>query len=128
MSPTMSNQFIPIDRDTPFVIPVQDGLSAEHLARFIVEMVEGLDVTALEAAYGGGGSAPYPPKMMLALLFYGYATGIFASRALERATYELIPVSSITGNTHPDHNSITTVRHRFRGELQDLLVQIVLRA
>jgi len=82
----MSNQFIPIDRDTPFVIPVQDWLPEEHLARFIVEIVESLEVTAVEAAYGGGSSAPYPPKLMLALLFYGYATGIFSSRALERAT------------------------------------------
>ena len=124
----MSNQFIPIDRDTLFVIPVQDWLPEEHLARFIVEIVESLDVTSLEAAYGGGGSAPYPPKMMLALLFYGYATGIFSSRALERATYELIPVMYITGNTHPDHNSINTFRKRFLGELKGLFVQILLRA
>jgi transposase len=124
----MSNKFIPIERDQPFVIPVQEWLTEDHLARFIVEIVEGLDVTALEAAYGGGGSAPYPPKMMLALLFYGYATGIFSSRALERATYELIPVIYITGNTHPDHNSINTFRKRFLGELKGLFVQILLRA
>ena len=71
MNLTMSNKFIPIDRDTPFVIPVQEWLTEDHLARFMVEIVDGLDVTALEAAYGGGGSAPYPPKMRLALLFYG---------------------------------------------------------
>ena len=65
----MSNKFIPIDRDTPFVIPLQEWLTEDHLARFIVEIVEGLDVTALEADYGGGGSAPYPPKRMRALLF-----------------------------------------------------------
>lgn len=124
----MSNKFIPIERDKPCVIPVQAWLPTDHLARFIVDLVEGLDVTALEAAYGGGGSAPYPPKMMLALLFYGYATGIFSSRALERATYDLIPVLYITGNTHPDHNSINTFRKRFLPELQGLLVQILLRA
>jgi transposase len=124
----MSNKFIPIERDQPFVIPVQEWLTEDHLARFIVEIVDGLDVTALEAAYGGGGSAPYPPKMMLALLFYGYATGIFSSRALERATYELIPVIYITGNTHPDHNSINTFRRRFLEELKGLFVQILLRA
>jgi hypothetical protein len=66
--------------------------------------------------------------MMLALLFYGYATGIFSSRALEQATYELIPVIYITGNTHPDHNSINTFRKRFLGELKGLFVQILLRA
>ena len=124
----MSNQFIPIERDQPVVIPVQEWLAEDHLARFIVEIVESLDVTPLEAAYSGGGSAPYPPKMMLALLFYGYATGIFSSRALERATYELIPVIYITGNTHPDHNSINTFRKRFLGELKGLFVQILRRA
>jgi transposase len=86
MSPAMSNQFIPIERDQPVVIPVQEWLAADHLARFMVEIVETLDVTPLEAAYRGGGSAPYPPKMRLALLFYGYATGLFSSRALEQAT------------------------------------------
>ena len=88
----MSNQFIPIKRDSPLVVSVQELLAGDRLAQFIVSIVEDLDVTSLEAAYRGGGSAPYPPKMMLALLFYGYATGIFSSRGLERATYELIPV------------------------------------
>ena len=86
MSPAMSNQFIPIERDQPVVIPVQEWLAEDHLARFIVEIVESLDVTTLEAASGGGGSALSPPKMMRALLFDGYATGLFSSRALERAT------------------------------------------
>ena len=97
----MSNQFIPIERDQSFVIPVQEWLPDDHLARFIVTIVESLDVSNLEASYSGGGSAPYPPKMMLALLFYGYVTGIFTSRKLEQATYDLIPVLYITGNTHP---------------------------
>jgi len=124
----MSNQFIPIERDQPFVIPVQEWLEQDHLARFVVAIVDGLDVSALEASYGGGGSQPYPPKMMLALLFYGYATGIFSSRKLEQATYELIPVVYVTGNTHPDHNSINAFRKRFLGELGDLFTQILLRA
>ena len=69
-----------------------------------------------------------PPKMMLALLFCGYATGIFSSRKLEQATYELIPVIYVTGNTHPDHNSINAFRRRFLGELGELFTQILLRA
>ena len=124
----MSNQFIPIERDQPFVIPVQEWLEKDHLARFVVAIVDGLDVSTLEASYGGGGSPPYPPKMMLSLLFYGYATGIFSSRKLERATYELIPVVYVTGNTHPDHNSINAFRKRFLGELGELFTQILLRA
>jgi transposase len=124
----MSNQFIPIERDSPLVVSVQELLAGDHLAQFIVAIVEDLDVTPLEAAYRGGGSAPYPPKMMLALLFYGYATGIFSSRGLERATYELIPVIYLTGNTHPDHNSINAFRKRFLGELKGVFTQILLRA
>lgn len=124
----MSNQFLPINREQPFVIPVGGWMKEDDLAFFIVAIVESLDLSTLEAAYGGGGSAPYPPKMMLALLFYGYATGIFSSRGLETATYQLIPVIYITGNTHPDHNSINTFRKRFLGELGDLFVQILLKA
>jgi transposase len=124
----MSTQFIPIERDSPLVVSVQDLLAGDHLAQFIVSIVEDVDVTPLEGAYCGGGSAPYPPKMMLALLFYGYATGIFSSRGLERATYELIPVIYLTGNTHPDHNSINAFRKRFLGELKGVFTQIVLRA
>ena len=88
-------------------------------------MMEQLDTSAIEQAYGGGGSAPYPPKMMLALLFYGYAKGIFSSRKMERATYELIPVLFITGGTHPDHDSINTFRKRFLKTLSDLFVQVL---
>jgi hypothetical protein len=72
----MSNPFITIERDQPFVIPVQEWPAEDHLARFVIT----LDVSALEASYSGGGSAPYPPGMMSALLFYGYATGIFTRR------------------------------------------------
>ena len=64
----MSNQFITIERDQPFVIPVQEWLAEDHLARFVITIVSDLDVSILEASYSGGGSAPYPPKMMLALL------------------------------------------------------------
>ena len=74
------------------------------------------------------GSPPYPPKMMLALLFYCYATGIFTSRKIEQATYEQIPVLFITGGTHPDHDSINTFRKRFLGELSDLFVKLLLIA
>jgi transposase len=90
----MINQFIPVERDQPFVIPVQEWLAEDHLARFVVTILSGLDVSTLEASYSG--SAPYPSRMMLAFLFYGYATGIFSSRKLEQARYELIPVIYIT--------------------------------
>ena len=85
------------------------------LARFVVEIMEELVTRAIEQAYGSGGSPPYPPKMMLALLFYCYAKGIFSTRKIEQATYEQIPVLFITGATHPDHDSINTLRKRFLG-------------
>jgi len=103
-------------------------LDGNSLARFVVEIMEQLDTSPIEQAYGGGGSPPYPPKMMLALLFYSYAKGIFSSRKIERATYELIPVLFITGGTHPDHDSINTFRKRFLGELSGLFVKLLLIA
>lgn len=123
----MSNQFIEIDRSQPILLPgnLEGWLEGNDLAHFIVEVVETLDTQEIEGAYRGGGSAPYPPKMLLALLFYCYIKGIFSSRKMERATYELIPVLYITGGTHPDHDSINTFRKRFLPHLELLFVQIL---
>jgi len=73
----MSIKFRDVDRSTSYLLPPSlDGWLPEgHLARFVVEIVDGLDTGGLERAYAGGGSAAYHPKMLLALLFYGYATG-----------------------------------------------------
>lgn len=91
----------------------------------MVDIIEQLDTGELEQAYSGGGSAPYPPKMMLALLFYCYAKGIFSSRKIEKATYELIPVIFIAGETHPDHDSINTFRKRFLSHMSKLFVSLL---
>jgi transposase len=87
----MSN-FRPISRDTGFLLPpsVDEWLPQRHLARFVVEVVDRLDLSALEKAYRGSGAASYHPAMLLALLIYGYATRVFSSRALERATYDSV--------------------------------------
>lgn len=126
----MSNQFREIDRSQPIILPghLEGWLDGHDLAHFIVEVVEVLDTGAIEGEYRGGGSAPYPPKMLLALLFYCYAKGIFTSRQIERATYELIPVLYITGGLHPDHDSINTFRWRFLPQLEPLFVGILLIA
>jgi transposase/transposase InsO family protein len=126
----VSHQFREIDRSQPITLPgnLEGWLDGNDLAHFIVEVVEALDTREIEAAYRGGGSAPYPPKMLLALLFYCYAKGIFSSRQIERATYELIPVLYITGGLHPDHDSINTFRRRFLAQLEPLLVGILLIA
>ena len=84
----MPAEFIPIDRDTPQLFPpsVQDYLPEKHLARFVVDIVDQLDLGHLMAVYRGTSSTPYHPAMLVALLFYGYSTGVFSSRKLAQAT------------------------------------------
>lgn len=104
---------------------MEGWLAQNSLARFVVEIVEQLNTSTIEGAYGGGGSKPYAPKMMLTLLFYCYAKGIFSSRKIEQASYEQIPVLYITGGLHPDHDSINTFRRRFLEQLSPLFVEIL---
>ena len=80
----MSSKFRTVDRDTLYLLPpsVQDWLPDDHLARFVVDIVERLDLSALERRYSGGGKDPYHPSLLLGLLFYGYAAGVFSSRKL----------------------------------------------
>jgi transposase len=126
----MAVKFIPIDRDTPHLFPpsVQDYLSDDHLARFVVDIVDQLDLSTLTSSYAGRGSQPYHPALMVALLFYGYATGTFSSRKLEKASYDSIPYRFICANTHPDHDSICAFRKRFLKELEELFVEILVLA
>ena len=121
----MSN-FRPINR-TGFLLPpsVDEWLPQRHLARFVVEVVEGLDLTELEQSYRGSGSASYHPAMLLGLLIYGYATRVFSSRALERATYDSVAFRFIAGNDHPDHDTIANFRKRFLGHIQPLFVEVL---
>jgi transposase len=98
------SHFRPITRDVHFLLPppVQDWLPEGHLARYVVEVVEGLDISALERADAGRGSLPYDPAMLLSLLIYGYATGRYFSSNIERATYDSLAFRFIAANTHPD--------------------------
>ena len=126
----MAVEFISVNRNTPHLFPpcVEDYLPEDHLARFVVDIVEQLDVSPLVAVYEGRGSKPYHPRMMLALLFYGYATGTFSSRKLEKATYDSVAYMYICANTHPDHDSINTFRQRFLKELKGLFLAILVIA
>lgn len=126
----MSHTFRQVDRETLFLLPpsLDDWLPEGHLARFIVEVVAQLDLTLIKAAYAGRGSKAHHPEMLLALLFYGYATGVFSSRKLERATYDSVAFRYIAANDHPDHDTIATFRKRFLSELTPLFVQILLIA
>lgn len=123
----MSGRFVNVDRDTPYLLPpsVQDWLPDNHLARFVVEIVERLNLSELNGAYRGRGSEAFPPSMMVAVLFYGHATGVFSSRQLERATYDSVAFRYVAGNRHPDHDTIANFRKRFLKELSALFVQIL---
>lgn len=120
-------RFVPVDRDTQFLFPpsVQEWLPDDHLARFIVEVIEQLDLSQLERSYAGRGSDAHHPAMLAALLLYGYATGTFSSRALERASYDSIAVRYITANTHPDHDTINSFRQRFIKEIAAIFLQVL---
>ena len=122
----MSN-FRPIDRDTAFLFPpsVDEWLPQRHLARYVVEVVEGLDLSEMVKAYRGSGSASYHPAMLLALLIYGCATKVFSSRAIERATYDSVAFRFIAANEHPDHDTIAAFRKRFLPQIEELFVEVL---
>jgi len=122
----MSN-FRAIDRETGFLLPpsVDEWLPEKHLARFVVEVIDGLDLSAMVRSYRGSGSACYHPALLLGVLVYGYATGVFSSRKLERATYDSVAFRFITANEHPDHDTIATFRRRFLKEIEGLFVRVL---
>src|SRR5271168_1222342 len=119
--------FRTIDRDTGFLLPpsVDEWLPERHLARFVVEVIEGLDLRAMSGSYRGSGSASYHPALLLGLLVYGYATGVFSSRKLERATYDSVAFRFIAANEHPDHDTIATFRRRFVKDIEGLFVRVL---
>ncbi len=108
-------------------IKLGDSLPPEHLARFIVDVVAELDLSGIYNEYGELGGTPYDPRMMVAL-FYAYATGVFSSRKIEKATYESIPFRYAAGNMNPDHATISAFRKGFLSQLQALFIQILLLA
>jgi transposase len=126
----MSRRFKKVDYDQTLDLTVRlgDCLPPDHLARFVVDSVAQLDLSALYAHYGPRGGEPYAPEVLLGLLLYGYATGVFSSRKIERATYEAVPFRFIAGNLHPDHDTLATFRQTFLPQLKDLFVQVLLLA
>ena len=114
------SRFRPMDRDTDYLLPpsVQDWLPESHLARYVVDVVEGLDLSALERAYAGCGSDAYHPALLLSLLIYGYATGTHSSRKIERATYDSLAFRFIACDQHPDHDTLASFRRRFGNSLR----------
>jgi len=121
------SHFRQCDRNTAFLLPpsVDEWLPEDHLARFVVDIVDQLDVSAMTRQYRGSGKAAYHPSMLLALLIYGYATGTYSSRRIEQASYDSLAFRYIAANTHPDHDTLCTFRKRFLKEIEGLFVQVL---
>jgi transposase len=125
-----SRRFITVDYDQALdlTVTLRECLPPSHLACFIVDVIAQLDLRGIYLHYGPRGGQAYAPEILLGLLFYGYATGTFSSRKIEKATYESIPFRYLAGGLHPDHDTIADFRKTFLPELGELFVQILLYA
>lgn len=123
----MAARFLPVDRDTPLLLPpnLRDWVPADHLVHFVLDAVEGLDLRQVRVNTRGTGDAQYPPRMLLALLVYSYATGTFSSRRIERSTHDSVPVRLLTADTHPDHDTLCTFRRENAALLTESFVQVL---
>ena len=126
----MSRQFKTVDYEKSLkqTVTIEECLPPDHLARFVVRIIALLDLSGIYAQYASRGGEPYAPEILLGLLFYGYATGVFSSRKIEKATYESIPFRFIAGGLHPDHDTIANFRKVFLSQVIDLFVQVLLIA
>jgi transposase len=126
----MPARFVNVDRDTPLLLPpdLRQWIPENHLAHFIVDAVDNLPLTNLLVNERGTGDEQYPPRMMLSLLSYCYAIGTFSSRGIEQATYTDVAVRFISGDTHPDHDTICTFRRQNKALLAESFVQVLAMA
>jgi transposase len=125
----MAQRFLACDREQAMLLPasVVDWLPEGHLARFVVEVVERLDLSAFYAAYrrDGSGRPAHDPAMMVALVLYNYAVGVRSSRAIERRCVEDVPCRYIAANRAPDHVTINRFRGRFEDALSGLFAEVL---
>src|SRR5487761_2757439 len=108
---------------------LHDWLPEGHLARFLLDVVSALDLSAIYTSYqekDGRGQAAYAPEMMVRLLLYGYATGVYSSRKIQRRTYEDVAFRYLSGDQHPDHATIAEFRKRHLDALAGLFTQALL--
>lgn len=126
----MSRKFKTPDYEATLSTPIQlgDALPPDHLARFVVDMISQIDLSKIYAGYAERGGEAIAPEVLLGLLFYGYATGEFSSRRIEKASYENLGFRYVAGGLHPDHDTIANFRTTFLGELEDLFVQLLMLA
>lgn len=120
--------FIGADRDQISFMPhdLNEWLPEDHLARFVVDIVDRMDLCQVYSSYSGKGSTPYDPKLLLSLIFYGYSTGVFSSRKIETSTYDSVAFRFIAGNHHPDHDTISSFRKKFLPQLKGWFKEILL--
>lgn len=123
----MPARFINVDRDTPLLLPpdLRQWVPEDHLAHYVLDAVASLPLTTLRVNERGTGDAQFPPRLMLSLVIYCYATGTFSSRAIERATYTDVAVRFLTGDTHPDHDTICEFRRQNRPVLAESFVRVL---
>ena len=125
----MSN-FVDCDREQAFLLPpdLRDWVPEDDLAHFVIAAVERVDLGVFKVNHRGTGSAQYHPRMMLALLIYCYANGIFSSRRIERATHRDIGVRFVAANRHPDHDTIARFRRENFAAVSESFLQVLLLA
>ena len=110
------------------IFGTRDWSPEDDLAHFVIEAVERVEMSAFKVNHRGTGSAQYHPRMMLALLIYCYANGIFSSRRIERATHRDIGVRFVAANVHPDHDTIATFRRENFAAVAESFLQVLLLA
>ncbi|MDM8529910.1 transposase [Anaerolineales bacterium HSG25] len=126
----MARKFKTVDYEEALEIKVEikDVLPPEHLVHFVVFVISQLDLSEIYKKYSPLGAPAYAPEIMLGLLFYGYATGVFSAREIERNTKESIPFRFIAGGYEPDHSTISDFRKDNLPEIKGLFVQILVFA
>jgi len=123
----MSTRLVNIDRNTPMLLPpdLRDWVGDDDLVHFVIDALAVLDVSAARLNQRGTGDEQYPPSMMLGLLIYCYAQGIFSSRQIERATHQNVSVRYLAGNTHPDHDTVAKFRRENAALIRSAFVQLL---
>ena len=123
----MATRFVIIDRDTPLLLPpdLRDWVPSSHLVHFVIDAMDAIDTRSCRVNPRGTGSAQYPPSVLLSLLVYSYATGVFPSRQIERSTHENVAVRLLCADTHPDHDTVCTFRRENAALLKSVFAQIL---
>jgi transposase len=124
----VNKRFRVCSHDQPFLLPpsLQDWLPEDHLARFVADVMNELDLSTIYASYersDGRGLAAYHPVLMARLLLYGYCIGVTSSRKIEQATYDNVAFRYLSADQHPDHDTLAAFRQEHVEALAELFVQ-----